>query len=155
MTPQLYSPAAPGELTLARFLPYRLNVAATVVSDGLAELYGARFGISVPEWRIVATLGEFCQMTAKQIAAHTRMNKVKVSRAVAALDDKGMLDRKANSEDRREEFLSLSAKGDDAYSEIAPMALAYQKSITDLLTPDDCAALDRILDRLAALDAGG
>lgn len=154
-TPGCNSESETGRLTLDRFLPYRLNVAATVVSEGLAKLYGDRFGISIPEWRIIATLGEYSKMTGKQISAHTRMNKVKVSRAVAALESRGMLARQANSDDRREEFLSLSHAGKDAYSEIAPLALAYQKSVTDLLTPDDYAAFDRILAKLTSLDKLG
>lgn len=138
----------PARLTLARFLPYRLNVAATAVSEGLAGLYSERFGISVPEWRVVSTLGEFSQMTAKQIAAHTRMSKVKVSRAVAALDAKGLLARKSNKEDRREAFLSLSPAGLQVYADIVPLALGYADLLARRLSPEDYATLDRILDKL-------
>jgi DNA-binding MarR family transcriptional regulator len=148
MTSDQQPSSGSSQLTLARFLPYRLNVAATAVSEGLAGLYGDRFGIGVAEWRIVATLGEFSRMTAKQVAAHTRMGKVKVSRTVAALESRGLLDRKSNSEDRREEFLSLSPAGAQVYDDIVPLALGYSEMLARHLSAEDYATLDRILDKL-------
>src|SRR5690606_8188553 len=99
------------KLTLEEFLPYRLNVLAEIVSQSLAKLYERRFGIANPEWRVLATLGQYPRMTAKQVGAHSRMHKTKVSRAVAALEAKGLIERSANADDLRESFLALTAAG--------------------------------------------
>lgn len=142
--------AAHPSLQLDTFLPYRLNVLAQVVSEGLARLYSERFGIGIPEWRIIATLGEFGQMTARDVGAHSRMHKTKVSRAVAALEERRLLERRANEQDRREAFLSLTAAGRNVYEAIAPLALNYAEQLTDGLSAEDLATLERIVAQLMA-----
>lgn len=138
-----------GRLRLAEFLPYRLSVAASVVSEGLAQAYGERFGIGVPEWRVLATLGEFKTMTAKAIGLHAHMSKVKVSRAVTALEEKGFIERTANTQDMREAFLKLTRKGQATYAAIVPLALDYEAALRDRLTEEEAALLGRVMDKLA------
>src|SRR5258708_38863571 len=96
--------AAP--LKLEEFLPYRLNVVASFVSQALSRIYVDRYGIGVPEWRILVTLGQFEAMTAKAIGAHSHMHKTKVSRAVSTLERRKLLVRRENRADRRGAFLS-------------------------------------------------
>lgn len=139
--------STPAPLRLDTFLPYRLNVVAHLVSEGLARTYSRRFGIGIPEWRVIATLGEFSAMTAKAIGAHSRMHKTKVSRAVTALEGRGLVTRKPNRQDRREAFVSLSNEGREIYDAIVPLALGYAARLTDGLDRDDLGALDRVLDR--------
>lgn len=135
-------------LTLSTFLPYRLSVASAVVSDGLARLYTERFGIGIPEWRVLATVGEFRSTTAKAIGAHAHMGKVKVSRAVASLEARGLIRRIPNADDLREAFLVLTPAGEATYGEIAPLALDYADALAAALTADERAALAGILDKL-------
>lgn len=135
-------------LTLARFLPYRLSVLSAVVSEGLARAYGARFGIGIPEWRVLATIGEFRSMTATAIGLHAHMGKVKVSRAAAALEARGLIARRPNAEDRRESFLVLTPAGEGTYADIVPLALDYVDQLTAGLTDADRASLDRLVDKL-------
>lgn len=137
-------------LTLASFLPYRLNVLASVVSDGLARRYGERFGIGVPEWRVLATVGEFRSITATAIGQHAHMGKVKVSRAAAALEARGLIRRHLNVGDRREAFLTLTPAGDALHGQIVPLAQDYVARLTAGLGGADAAALDRVLDALLA-----
>src|SRR5207302_8541050 len=110
-------------LELERFLPYRLNVVAEAVSESLSRLYRARYRIGVPEWRVLATLGQYRRMTAKEIGAHSRMHKTKVSRAVAVLEERRLLLREANADDKRETFLMLTSEGQRLYRDLVPRAL--------------------------------
>ena len=98
-------------MVLERFLPYRLNVLASLSSNALAQIYAERFGLSIPAWRVVATLGQYEVRTARDIAAHGVMHKSTVSRAVSALEERGLVVREANQQDRREELLALTRKG--------------------------------------------
>ncbi len=136
-------------LRLEGFLPYRLNMLATEVSQTLARAYGKRFGISIPEWRVLATLGQFGIMTARDIGAHSRMHKTTVSRAVAALEKRRLVIRRANRADMREAFLELSDAGSAIYLEIVPMAKSFSESLCLGLTEAEREVLDRLLDRLA------
>ena len=101
--------AAP--LKLEEFLPYRLNVVASLVSQALSRIYVDRYGIDVPEWRILVTLGQYETMTAKAVGAHSHMHKTKVSRAVGELERRKLVVRRENRADRREAFLSLTPSG--------------------------------------------
>src|SRR5262245_1214291 len=103
--------AAAAPLKLEEFLPYRLNVVASLTSQALSRIYADRYGIGVPEWRVLVTLGQYGMMTGKAIGTHSHMHKTKVSRAVAVLERRKLVMRKTNREDLRESFLSLTPNG--------------------------------------------
>lgn len=135
-------------LTLSSFLPYRLNILAAMASEQLARTYSERFGIAVPEWRVLAALGEFHSMTATAIGAHAHMGKVKVSRATAGLEGRGLISRLPNPDDMREAFLVLTPAGEDIYARIVPLALAYADRLRQGLSSSEADMLDRLIDKL-------
>ena len=137
-------------LKLEHFLPYQLNVVSSLVSQALSRVYARRYGIGVPEWRVLVTLGQYGVMTAKTIGAHTHMHKTKVSRAVALMEKRRLLIRRANRDDMREAFLSLTAAGRTMYEEVAPHALDFTRRLTEILTPGDREAFNRALQQLTA-----
>jgi DNA-binding MarR family transcriptional regulator len=132
-------------LKLEAFLPYRLNVAATLVSEALSRIYAQRHGLGVPEWRVVATLGQYGVMTGKAIGEHAHMHKTKVSRAVALLARRKLVLRRANKADMRESFLSLTPAGRTIYQDLAPVAVAFARRFIEAIDPGDRAAFDRAL----------
>jgi DNA-binding MarR family transcriptional regulator len=132
-------------LRLEEFLPYRLNVAAALVSEALSRVYGERHDLGVPEWRVVATLGQYGTMTGKAIGAHAHMHKTKVSRAVAVLARRKLVLRRANKADMRESLLSLTPAGRAIYQDIAPVAIALARRFIEAIDPADRAAFDRAL----------
>lgn len=133
-------------LELENFLPYRLNRLADSVSREFSRIYRDRHAMTRPEWRLLATLGQYGTMTATQIGRHSAMHKTKVSRAVTALEQRGWLKREAHAGDRRLEHLALTKAGKTAYRELVPLAKAFEKSVLDTL----CAADRQIV--LAALE---
>src|SRR5579872_2210807 len=135
-------------LKLEDFLPHRLNVLSSLVSQALSRVYARRYGIGVPEWRVLVTLGQYGVMTGKAIGAHTHMHKTKVSRAVALMEERKLLVRRANRADKRESFLSLTAAGRAMYEEVAPHALDFAKRLTESLTPADREAFNRAVAQL-------
>jgi DNA-binding MarR family transcriptional regulator len=136
------------KLELESFLPYRLNVLATVVSHGLSRIYTKRYGFGIPEWRVMATVGQFGAMTAKEIGAHSHMHKTKVSRAVANLTKRKLLQRKVNRQDLREAFLSLTAQGTAIYDDLVPVAQSFAAELAGSLTPAEVAEFDALLAKL-------
>jgi DNA-binding MarR family transcriptional regulator len=132
-------------LELDRFLPYRLSVLSNRISQDIAQLYGERFDLNVTEWRILAVLGRYPDLSAGEVAERTAMDKVAVSRAVTTLLAGGKLKRRTHGSDRRRSVLALSAKGYKVYDEVAPLALAYERRLLEGLRADERAALDRLL----------
>jgi DNA-binding MarR family transcriptional regulator len=140
-------------LRLEAFLPYRLNVVASLVSQALARIYAERYSIGVPEWRVLVTLGQYGMMTGKAIGAHSHMHKTKVSRAVALLENRKLLARRVNRADLREAFLALTPTGRAMYEDLAPIALDFARRLTDALDPADRAVFERTMDRLTERSA--
>jgi DNA-binding MarR family transcriptional regulator len=140
-------------LKLEHFLPYQLNVVATLVSLALSRVYARRYGIGVPEWRVLVTLGQFGTMTGKAIGDHSHMHKTKVSRAVALMEKRKLLLRRSNRDDMRESFLSLTDTGRTMYEEVAPHALDFTQRLTEILTPSDREAFNRALKQLTERSA--
>jgi len=141
-------------LDLERFLPYRLSVLSNTVSEALAALYGERFNLSVTQWRVIAVLGRYPDLSAVEVAERTRMDKVAVSRAVAELIDSGRLDRQMDRLDRRRSVLNLSVEGRRVYEEIAPLALACEARLLSALSAKERDALEGILDKLTTAGVG-
>ena len=144
---------ADAALKLEEFLPYRLNVCASLVSQALSRIYAERHKIGVPEWRVLVTLGQFGNMTAKAIGLHSHMHKTKVSRAVAMLERRKLVTRRINRVDLREAFLSLTPAGRDVYNDLAPMALDFARQLMETVDGADRAALDRALKKLTERSA--
>ena len=141
------APAAP-QIVLEQFLPYRLNVLATVVSNALAQIYAERFDLTIPGWRIVATLGQYGVRTARDIATHAVMHKYTVSRAVSALEGRGLVVRRPNRDDRREEWLELTPEGRRIYDALAPEALAFEDGLVSVLSPAEQKAFLALVHKL-------
>ena len=135
-------------LSLEDFLPYRLNRIAEAVSRDFSKLYRDRYGLTRPEWRVLATLGEFPTMTATEISTHSSMHKTKVSRAVAELERRGWLTRKADGGDRRIEHLALTKAGRKVYREMVPIAKAFEKRLSSAMSAARFAEFDYGLERL-------
>src|SRR4030088_1334994 len=126
-----HAASAPSEaplLKLEDFLPHRLNVLSSLVSQALTRVYG-RHGIGIPEWRVLVTLGEHGGMTRKAVGAQTHKHKTKGSRAVAQLEERKLVARRANRADLREAFLTLTPGGRAVYEELAPSALEFMQRL--------------------------
>jgi DNA-binding MarR family transcriptional regulator len=140
-------------LELDRFLPYRLSVLSNRISQDIARLYAERFSLGVTEWRVIAVLGRYPDLSANEVAERTAMDKVAVSRAVASLIRDGRLRRRLHGDDRRRSVLALSTKGYRIYDEVAPLALQFERDLLALLGAEEQQWLARILDRLEAAES--
>jgi DNA-binding MarR family transcriptional regulator len=138
----------PQKLHLDKFLPYRLSVLSNTVSSAIAAAYFMNFGLSIPEWRVMAVLAANPGLSAAEVTARTAMDKVAVSRAVATLIGAGRLHRTTVPADRRRAHLALTAAGERVYARVVPMALEYERSLLAPLSKRDRQTLDRLLRAL-------
>ncbi len=135
-------------LRLDEFLPHRLNLCSGSVSAALSGIYAERYQIGVPEWRVIVILGEFGRLTAKEIGVHGQMHKTKVSRAVAVLEKRQFVTRRANVADMREAFLSLTPDGRAVYDDVAPQAVEFVNRLIATIDPSDREAFSRVVKQL-------
>ena len=141
-------------LQLDAYLPYRLSVASNAVSSLIARAYQDRFGLTVPQWRLICVLKEDGGLTQGQIVNRTVMDKVTVSRAAQGLLKRHLVSRSEHHADGRSHVLSLSAEGEGLHAEIAPLALAYEAALIAGLAPGEVAMLRRLLERLQSAASG-
>lgn len=123
------------DLRLERFLPYRLNRATAVASKQFSRIYRDEFGLTVPEWRVLATLNALGTASAKEIGRDSAMHKTKVSRAVTSLQQRRWVTRETDDLDRRIEHLSLTSAGQSAFRRLAPKMLAFEEQTLARLSP--------------------
>jgi DNA-binding MarR family transcriptional regulator len=136
------------KLHLEHFVPYRLSVLTNIVSMSIAATYEREFGLSIPQWRVIAVLARYPNLSAIEVAERTAMDKVAVSRAVQGLLTSRRVVRSYDAGDRRRSCLRLSSSGKSVYTRVAPLALSYEKELLNALSPSDRRALDRLLGRL-------
>ena len=123
------------KLDLFRFVPFRLNRLAAEVSAALSGEYHERYGLDIPEWRVLATLGFRDDPCSAQYIAHcTRTHKSTISRAVTALMTRQLVERVENEDDRREFVLRLTRKGKALYEELIPRLLRKEQAILSCLS---------------------
>lgn len=137
-------------LDLEHFLPYRLSVLANRISHGFGRLYEEKFDLKLPEWRVMAALGRRPGITAREVADFTAMDKVAISRAVARLMQMDRVKAEADSADGRRQKLTLSEAGLEIYRQIIPMAKRIEAALTEGISAEDRAVLDKLLTLLTA-----
>ena len=134
---------------LEKFLPYRLSLLTNTVSQGIAASYRDPHGISVTEWRILAVLGRYPGLTASEVTDRTAMDKVAIHRAVKTLQEKGLLDRKTDRQDRRRQKLHLTPdRGRPMLEHIIPRARSFESSLLAALDPTEARTFLATLTKL-------
>ena len=138
-------------LRLDDFLPYRLSITSNAVSDLIARSYRTRFGLKIPEWRVMAVLGEVESATQRELVSSTAMDKVTVNRATKVLDDRGLVGRAPNKADGRSHHLALTAEGRALYDEIVPLALAIEEQLVSVMGAGESEKLSETLKKLGQI----
>ena len=135
-------------LKLSEFLPYQLSITSNAVSDLIARGYRGKFGLKIPEWRLMAVLGERDSATQRDLVSATAMDKVSVNRASKALTDRGLIIRAPNPADGRSHHLTLSPTGRELYEQIVPLAVSIETELQQALGLEDARLLADILHKL-------
>jgi DNA-binding MarR family transcriptional regulator len=134
---------------LENFLPFRLNVLAQEVSEQLSAIYAKRFNLDIPQWRILANLASRGEMTAQEVAFVTFSHKSTISRAVAELETRKLIERTTSAKDKRAFAMRMTAKGQKLFSQLLPLVLAFEQDLLKKLkTPEQ----KMLLEGLSALE---
>ncbi len=141
---------APPIARLADFLPYLLSVTSNAVSARIAEEYRTRFGLKIPEWRVMAILGDAGPQTQRALVGATLMDKVAVNRACRCLEDRRLIARTPNDSDGRSHHLGLTPSGQAMHGEIMPLALDMERRMFGALSPAERDQFKTLLARISA-----
>jgi len=136
------------KLILENFLPYRLSYLTNIISRKLARLYSVQFNIAPAEWKVLANLTRHPDTSAAEVGEKTAMDKVAVSRAVNALCDRGLVHKTFSRQDRRRSVLNLTPEGFQLYHKIEPLVIDYERHLKNILSDEELAQFDRLLDKL-------
>ncbi|WP_427969152.1 MarR family winged helix-turn-helix transcriptional regulator [Altererythrobacter sp.] len=139
---------------LADFLPYQLSVTSNALSGHIARQYRARFGLKIPEWRVMAVLGDSGAATQRDLAEATLMDKVAVNRACKVLEDRKLIVRQPNSQDGRSHLLELTEEGCNVHREVMPMVRRLEREVFAALDSEDEQRFREILRRISDQVAG-
>lgn len=140
--------SAKPELDLQQFLPYRLNSLADRISQALAQLYAERYQLNIAEWRVLAWLSHLDQLSARQVCLATRMDKARVSRAVQALEERGLIQRTPSARDQRVHDLCLTADGLSLLELLIPEARQWESNLMATLSVNEYRDLMNIMGKL-------
>jgi len=136
-------------LDLFRFAPFRLNRLAAEVSAALSCEYRERYGLDIPEWRVLATLGFRNDACSAQYISHcTRTHKSTISRAVTALMKRHLVERVENADDRREFQLRLTRQGKALYQQLIPRLLRREQVILSCLSAQEHRDFAKLLGKI-------
>ena len=119
------------------FLPYQLAVLSAQISSQFSEVYAENFGLTVPEWRVIAHLYNTGPVSVREIQARVNMDKSKVSRAATRLEKSGYITKETNTNDRRLLKLALTSTGHDLMKRIIPLANDFEVKLTQRLGKDN------------------
>ena len=143
------NPVVHADFDLDRLFSYRLSVLSNRISGAISREYHRRFGLAITEWRVMAVLGRVPGLSAGEVAARTAMDKVAVSRAVARLLERALIQREIHGDDRRRSVLALSAAGFEVYETVAPMVVEITRKLMSVLTDEEEQLLEKLITRLA------
>jgi len=140
----------PGENSgrLAEFLPYQLSIASNAVSSLIAERYRKRFALKIPEWRVMAVLGDAGQLTQRALTEATLMDKVAVNRACKVLEERALVARAPNTKDGRSHLLTLTTDGRAIHDEVMPLALEIERELFEGFSADEQRTFRVLLERM-------
>lgn len=146
-------------MNLQNFFPYRVAKLAEVVSRAVAPVYAQRFGLSRDEWRILAALAEEDAMRTIDLIAHTTLDKMQVSRALARMETMALIEREQDPEDARARIVRPTGAARKLYNKIVPMVQAREAFLLDALTPEErrvlLDAMNKVLERARQLEQQG
>ena len=135
-------------LQLKRYLPYRLSILSNRISALISEIYSDKFALSITEWRIMAVLGEYPDVSADEVSLKTQIEKSILSRAINKLVQRKLLQREFDPLDRRRSMLRLTATGLSVYDEVVPVSYDYEKALVSRFTDAEREQFSEFIDRL-------
>lgn len=135
---------------LDQFLTYRMHVLNKLSDRGIGERYDAKLAITLPEARVIASVGSFGPFSIMDLARRANLDKSQASRAAEALIQRGLVQRETSREDGRVVLVSLTAEGRALHRKVMPIARKWNADLFDCLDETEKATFGRLVDKVIA-----
>ena len=150
-------------LNVEDFLTFRLTRLSNALRTNLTKPYLEHFGLSLPEWRLLALVARFAPMRFSEVTVRSGMDKGQVSRTLRVMATRGLTktktikDRGARSTEALAApvMVSITPKGTSLYKEVLPVARKRQADMLLALSESERATLYSIIDKLSATIGNG
>jgi DNA-binding MarR family transcriptional regulator len=133
---------------LEQFLTYRLHVLNKLAERGISERYQQKLGVTLPEARVIASVGSFGPFSIMELARHANLDKSQASRAAEALIKQGLVKRDTSAQDGRVVLVSLTVEGRALYRKVMPIARKWNGDLFDCLDEQEKLAFSEALDKI-------
>jgi DNA-binding MarR family transcriptional regulator len=110
--------------------------------------FARRYDISLNEWRTMVVLASHPGVSASEVAAYTGLDKMSVSRTVAALERHGRVIKDPDRSDKRRTLLALSDAGHELFEAIARSAKQREQQLFKPISAEERATLAAIAGKL-------
>jgi DNA-binding MarR family transcriptional regulator len=125
---------------------YRVYALASSLSKGAMRFYQAKFGVALPEMRLLSTLGSRRRLSSLELVKLTAMDKGLVSRVLAGLARRGLVQDVPAGSSRR--VWKLTAAGSALVARLQPVWREREGRLQADLTPKEHKLLLRLLETL-------
>lgn len=135
-------------VTNERLLGQRIHAFSNMISGHFYHRTEQPFGVSLPEWRVLRSVMLKPGISQGEIAMAQGLNVMNVSRAVAGLRKKGLVEASPDPDDRRRTMLSSTQLGREVGSDINARERIVYDHLFSVLSADEVANMNEMLDRV-------
>lgn len=127
---------------------FKLVRVVNLTARPFVETLARTHQLSLNEWRVMVVLASHPGVAASDLALATGLDKMSISRAIAALSRHGRLTKKADATDGRRTLLWLNAAGLRLFQTIGERAKAREAQLFGGLEAGELQRLDAVVDKL-------
>jgi DNA-binding MarR family transcriptional regulator len=127
---------------------FKLVRVVNLTARPFVETLSKTYQVSLNEWRVMVVLAAHPGISASELAEFTGLDKMSISRAVAALSRRARLTKKADRDDARRTQLRLNAAGLRLFGTIGRHAKLREAQLLGGVDPTELDQLNRTIDKL-------
>ena len=148
-SPWLQVAADGRSLKLEDFLSFRLSRLSTLVQREVTSKYLETEGLSLPDWRVLASLAQHGRLETRELAQRILMDKAAISRALDSLVLQGLASRTPDPHHAQRRIVSITKEGGRMVRRIMPKAQRAHASLLLHLSSRERRVLDQAITKLA------
>ncbi|WP_324171573.1 MarR family winged helix-turn-helix transcriptional regulator [Sulfurimonas sp.] len=108
------------------------------------------FGVTNHQFGTLLLISKLGSLTQRQISEATVGDEGLTSRLIGRLINKKVVKKQKNPDDRRQQLVSLTIKGEELLQQIIPLAIKGNQKVEELIDDNEYRTLLKILNKIKA-----